>query len=188
MKHWDRSCHSHPCSETDRLDVLLNELNESSITLSPADLQLCSRTAARLQSESERKRLRNLRVSSQSDLEVHLMGTMGELAARKYFHLPSSLPVNTFRLPDLPGNIEVRAHKKQWYLLRVRPSDDDARRMVMAIVDGSPTVRLAGWIVASDAKKSKITLDPNGINRPFHAVPQDELLPMSSLRSLINPS
>lgn len=162
---------------------MLNEMNECTIAFSPERLEQAKRLAIRRRSES--RNCRDRKVSERDPLFIDTIGVMAEMAGCDYLGLPYVFTVNTFRAPDLPFEIEVRATEWRNGHCKVRPDDADSRRVVMAIVTSleSPVV-LAGWIMARDGKQFP-TRDPHGASMPWHFVPQSALNPMSELRALV---
>lgn len=182
-QQWDRSCHRWPCDETDRLDRFLNEIEERTIHLSPAERErahLCGRVRRR-----SSRGLRDRQVSEEAPEFIDILGVMGEMGACRYLRLRYEFTVNTFRAADLPHQIEVRTTQWPSGHCKVRPDDDDERRIIMAVVPtlDSP-VLLAGWVTAAQGKLFPLR-DPHGAAMPFHFVPQDSLRPMPELRQLI---
>ena len=179
---WDRSCHRYPCPETDHIDRVLNEIEETTLTLSAEMERYCARVANSRNLQSRGRK--NVRVGRASDFSVNLTGARGECATSHYLGLPYRGTVNEFRRADLPFNIEVRTRSNPFYDLKVRPDDDDGRRVVMAVTTGpGQPVRLMGWIVAAEGKKFPL-VDPRDALLPFHAVPKDSLRPMRELRAI----
>lgn len=163
---------------------MLNDLDERTIHLSKEEYAKCI-AFGKLMTERSRG-FRNYRVSPKSDLELNIMGTLGECGTCHYGLLPYIPKLNGFRRADLPHNIEVRSSMDYTYHLKVRPDDDDSRRMVLAIVpEIGPLIRVVGWILAVDAKRIARLRDPHGKGQPMHMVHQDDLLPMRELREIV---
>lgn len=181
---WDRSCHLRPTPETDHIDAVLNELEERTVVLSREELEQCMAIGRATNAASQR--LENLKVSLRSDEFVHVIGRLGECAVCKYLGIRYMATINTFRQADLPHNIEVRTRTVMNYDLKIRPDDDDARRMVMAIATeiGKPVI-LIGWIEAREGKRIGRIIDPQGAGKPMCIVPQDSLWPMCELRDIV---
>lgn len=160
--------------------MMLNELASCTIALSFEDIGKVDKYARIRRSES--KNCRDRMVSSKSWLFVDTIGVMGELALCRYLGIPYCFTVNTFRRADVLGHIEVRATEWENGHCKVRPDDEDSRRVVMAVVRKPRNeVYLPGWVIASDAKRFPLR-DPHNANMPMHFVPQSELCPMSKLK------
>lgn len=180
---WGRHMHKHPCSETDRIDAVLNELEESTITLSAAAIDKAIHYGKRRQRESAK--LNDKKVSGRDGNHVHIVGVLGEMAVCKYLGWPYEFRINTFRQADVGDNIEVRSRTVLTYDCKVRPDDQDDFFVVMALIpDIRAPIRMAGWIKACDGKTYPLR-DPVGVGRPFHFVPQSALNPMSELKKLL---
>jgi hypothetical protein len=109
-----------------------------------------------------------------------LVGACGEMAFGKLsgrWFIPS---LNTFHVTaDAFSDIEVRATDRVNGRLIVRDNDSDARRFVLALVEGD-AVRFAGWMTGRDAKQDKWLDNPNG-SRESWWVEQWHLNSMDSL-------
>ena len=87
-----------------------------------------------------------------AQLEIHMLGACGELAAAKAIGLPWPSSVNTYKgESDLPGGIEVRHRTKSHYDLIVRDDDPDDRRYVLTLgeVADVPKIKVVGWFFGS---------------------------------------
>lgn len=108
-------------------------------------------------------------------LEEEVVGAAGEIAVAKSvgaFHIGS---VNTFhRVPDVLGNLEVRATSREDGCLIVRDNDPDDRPYVL-VVGEAPNLRIAGYCWGADAKRDEFLRNPHG-HRLAWFVPQSSLL------------
>lgn len=102
------------------------------------------------ESVSHRRRDTNAR----NDPKSHVLGAMGELAARKYLGMPMRLPVNQFKAEsDLPGGLEVRTRSRWDDALIVRPNDPPDRIYVLVVAGALPgEYRIVGSILGSAAR------------------------------------
>lgn len=172
-------------SEILRLASVMDELNHATVRLNRKEISHCLAVAKRRNFASFNRE--NLKVSARSDLWIHILGACGEAAVCKFLRVPYSGSVNTFRASDLPFNIEVRTRSAPWHDLKIRPDDDDRRRVVMAVCRSiDKPIRLVGWIGAKSGKEIGPLIDPSGAQKPFHAVPQEMLRPMSELKKLFD--
>jgi hypothetical protein len=110
-------------------------------------------------------------------LKEEVVGACGEIGLAKsagQWFVPG---LNTFHsTPDFLRDVEVRSTDRADGSLIIRDNDDGGRRYVLALVSGS-RVKLAGWMLGSDAKKDQWVRDPHG-NRPAWFVPQRALRSM----------
>lgn len=107
-------------------------------------------------------------------LEEEVVGAAGEIAVAKSvgaYHIGS---VNTFhRVPDVLGDLEVRATARTDGCLIVRENDADDRAFVL-VVGEAPSLRIAGYLFGHEAKKQEFLRNPHG-HRPAWFVPQSSL-------------
>ena len=186
-KKWHDGCHTHPCSETRYIDSVLNELEACTFLPTPADQALCW-AQARKRHEAARHN-RELKYAGDG-LLIHFQGALCELGTARCLRLKFELTLNTYRLPDLPFDIEVKGHTQYGGHLLVPKDQPDHHKMVLAITDRTGSrVYVAGWIYAAEAK-SFLLIDPGGYDRQrghaprVHGVPQSDLRPIKELREL----
>ncbi len=185
LPKWHRGRHLHPCPETDRIDEVLNELEDRTVVLNKNQIDYC--TSIGKQRNSGSKRFYNLRVSTtESDEYINIIGSLGECAVCQYLGIPYKGTINEFRKADLPFNIEVRSSMTSSYMLKIRPDDDDGRRVVMALVPaiGKPIV-LPGWILSKDGKRIGQLKDYHNSKQPHYRVDQDDLWLMQDLKKIV---
>lgn len=111
--------------------------------------------------------------------ERHVLGALGECAFAKATNRYWSGSVNTFKAPDIGGNIQIRTRSKHSYDLIVRDSDSDSD--VFVLVTGGPqTFRVHGWMRAADAKQAEFRSNYGGYGAAYF-VPQSALRPIDPL-------
>jgi hypothetical protein len=131
----------------------------------------------------------------EGSLRIQQLGSVSERIGFKCFGFPWLPGVDTFKGPDLPGNIEVRLIGVDYYGLRVygpqagTKEDHDSRRVMGVIMPKGQErkpARLPGWILARDAKALNPLWIQNPNNKiPFYGVHQAFLRPLSELREIL---
>lgn len=117
------------------------------------------------------------------------LGHVCEGVVAKFLGLPVSVVRSeTYAGADLPFNVEVRLVGGNHYGLRVRPCDEDSRRVVGVYLprgeeDGPSWI--VGWLNAKHAKRPEWLIQPHWPRPPFYAVPQRRLHFLDSLLSVI---
>jgi len=124
---------------------------------------------------------------TQDEWELHIQGAMGECAVAKYYRLYWNGSVNTFKLADIDGKIQVRTRRKDYYDLLVRPadSDNDIFILVTGVVGSySQSLTIRGWCWGHEAKRKQWSKTHG--NRPAaYFVPQNQLHDMGKLKELL---
>lgn len=131
------------------------------------------------------KNLEDQKVSDESGIKIHTQGVLGEMMGCRRLHIQYVFTINTFRSADANHNIEFRSTHWVKGKCKVRPIDNDSRRVMMVLIPkiGDP-VYFPGWIMAGDAKKFPKE-DKKNAGKPAHWVPQDELRPVEELVEII---
>lgn len=111
----------------------------------------------------------------------HCEGACGELVVAKTLGIYWDGSVNTFKNPDLPGNIDVRTRSRDDYELIVRPNDNDHSRFVL-VTGRCPKYRIVGWLHGDQAKQPE-WLKNHGGRESAYFVPHSELQPIETLRT-----
>lgn len=115
-----------------------------------------------------------------SDLwSIDIEGACAEVAAAKGLNMYWSGSVNTFKLPDLACNIQVRHTIKRNGCLIVRNDDANNEKFVL-VVGEAPEFFIVGWLYGGEAKDDKYEYNPNN-REPAYFVPQDKLHPISTI-------
>ena len=175
---------SSPLESVHRVKRVHDSIVNSLIPLTIGEISYC-RINAKLRNDDKRNGKSQRCASGLSDLDIHFTGLIGEVACMKYFGFPTHVTMGTYRAADLPHNIEVRTRTKMWHDCKVRPDDDDSRRIVMAIATHpEKPIRIAGWITAFEGKKFKL-IDPGQKDREFHGVPQKNLRLIDELKEIV---
>jgi hypothetical protein len=122
-------------------------------------------------------------------MRMQAIGAVCEGAICRLFGWPfKTMQAQSFKVADLPGNIQVRLISHEHYGLRVYPDDDPAWRVVGVVIPQGrerKPYRLPGWISAIEAKdRADWAIAPNG-RPPVVAVPQQHLRPLTELRELL---
>lgn len=147
-------------------------LPEWSAIVDAAWLRIVASAAQRLDAATTYRRSMVERVTEE------ITGAAGEMAVAKWsgrFFVPS---VNTYhRVPDCLGDVEVRSTRHSDGHLIVRDNDAPDRRYVLAII-GDDSVRLAGWIVGTEARRQEWRRASQRSDRLAWWVPQGELRSM----------
>ena len=157
------------------------------IQLSPDEVSLCIQRGWETYRASQG--FKDKKVSGLSGEQILIIGCYGEHAMCNFLSIPYRSTQGTFRKADLPFNIEVRTRTQRWHDCRVRPTDDDSRRVVHAVWLGEGKVWIPGWIWAMEGKRFRLINPPSktpGVkSEPFHAVPVRSLRPMEELLDLV---
>lgn len=110
----------------------------------------------------------------------HIEGAAGEMAVAKYFGVYWGGAHNSWKGPDIGGNIQVRTRSEPWHELIVR--DDDSDQDVFVLVTGrAPNFVLHGWIRGVDAKLPDWH-QSHGNRPPAYFVSPEYLKPMDTLK------
>lgn len=155
------------------------------VSITPEDWSLCIQVANARQVSSIKKKGRDNLYKKNGWLEehsVHVVGCVGELAVAKAIGVTWSGDVDTFKLPDLPGNIQVRHRSNpNWDLIVRQDAKDDE---VYVLSRGMPPgiIEVAGWIKAGDAKQEQWLKDWGNYGKPSYFVPSDALNRMEDLK------
>lgn len=121
------------------------------------------------------------------DVEIEAVGA--ELATAKYLGIYWSGTVNTFQLPDVGTNYQVRHTHRVDGRLIVRCNDSD--KAVFILVTGKmPDYCIKGWMLGVEAKNDKWLFTPSdstnmayGTQRQAaYFVPQEQLKNITELR------
>lgn len=165
------------------------------VTLTDEEIDYAQRVGLEMRKLSLRHNHRDYRAEMDKEFSEkqaqknQALGEVADLACRKYFEFSMTLVTENYQKADLPHNIEVRLIGNDSYGLRVYNKDHESRRVVGVVIprgrERGP-YRVAGWIVAADARQDHWEIAPWG-GRPMFAVPQEHLLPMSSLLELVRP-
>jgi len=113
------------------------------------------------------------------DWSSEIESACAELAAAKALNLYWDGSVNTFKAPDLPGNIQVRHTEHLNGRLIVREGDSDDH-IFLLVVGKVPSMHVIGWLLGAKAKQDRFLMDPNGRGRAWF-VPQGCLLMVEEL-------
>lgn len=116
--------------------------------------------------------------------KIHLLGTMGEVAAAKAIGLHWHGGVNDHKVvPDIKPDIEVRHRTKPYYELYVRPDDPKERCYVLTRGgwEDIPEIEVVGWILGGDAVREEWKQSYGGY-RDAYFVPDNMLYPLEDLR------
>lgn len=114
------------------------------------------------------------------NLDVHMKGTVGEVACSKALGIPWPMHVNVFKgKPDLPPDIEVRLRTNHDHDLIIRDGDDADRRYVL-VTGSPPDLEIRGWLLGSEGKDPK-WLKSYGGYKPAYFIPQRYLHPMETM-------
>jgi len=106
-------------------------------------------------------------------LTNHIVGVCGEMIACKWLGVYYEPRMNGFNSADIGANVQVRTRTKDHYKLKVTHKDPDDFYVVL-VLGHPPDMRVAGWMIAADAKQEKWLWDPGGHGVNFF-VPQEFL-------------
>jgi hypothetical protein len=148
---------------------------EPDVFLSAGDLRHAERLGLTRHEESLRMGLKDKHGAKAKDsIRNHFMGAAGEVAVCRYFGLPRPDSVNTFQLPDLPGNIGVRTRAHEHYDLIVRDNDPDLERFILVWYREPNRARIRGWITGEMARRERWRKS-YGNREPAYFVPAQSL-------------
>jgi hypothetical protein len=108
-------------------------------------------------------------------------GLMSEMAVAKYLGMPWPAKNRGFQDADIGENIQVKSTNVTNGRLIVRPNARMSDIYILVIRDSIPNFYLAGWILASDARRSEWLYNDNG-RPPMWFVPQKALKPIELLK------
>jgi hypothetical protein len=137
---------------------------------------------------SDRDSWRGFTETPDAGKKQQALGSLAERIAAKALGIYWPSAFNNFAEADLPHNVEVRLIGVPHYGLRVYPRNDDSRRVIGVVIprgeERALRYRVAGWILAGDAKREEWSLAPHG-RPPMFAVPQDQLRPVGELQEIV---
>ncbi len=168
-----------------------SNVHDTFVELTDVEFDAAMQHGRDMYASSQKRHLKDYRTFVRNGVDgerVQCLGSIAEHAAAKAIGIPWTRWVDTFKNPDLDGNIEVRLIGVDHYGLRVYPNDDESRRVVGVVIrkgEERSRYRIPGWILAGDAKRKEWMIDPLDRKRPVYAVPQSELLPLAKLIHII---
>ena len=114
----------------------------------------------------------------EEDVNLHLAGCRGELAAGLAYGVQVPLHVNVYHsVPDIGHDGEVRCRSKQFYELLIRDDDADDRYYILVIgTHLQKPLTVVGGIWGKEAKKNAWRKDHGGYGDAWF-VPQAALEP-----------
>lgn len=154
------------------------------ITLSDEQEDFAEDRARERQAESEKRHNSNRygarkNLTTEEDLQLHLAGCRGEIAAGWAYGVESHLHVNVYHsVPDIGDIGEVRCRSKSYYDLLIRDDDADDRYYILVIgnhLRGSQ-LNVVGGIFGKLAKQDEWRKDHGGYGTAWF-VPQKSLDP-----------
>lgn len=156
----------------------------SYISISPDEWSLCVQVANSRQVSSIKRGSSDALYKKSGWLEefnIHIAGCVGELAVAKVLGVTWSGSVDTFKLPDLEGGVQVRHRTNPLWDLIVRHGDSDSEKFVLSRGMPPGLIEVAGWIVGSDAKKEEYLKDWGNYSKPSYFVPAYKLNKMETI-------
>lgn len=113
-----------------------------------------------------------------NDWSVDINGAIAECAFAKQHGLYWGPSVNTFKLPDVGADWQVRGTTLAHGGLPIRPGDNPDHRYALVIINvGDLICRVAGWIMGGDAmQRERRPADSKG--PAWWLIPQHALNPM----------
>lgn len=162
------------------------------VQLTDSEINEAARFGGEMYDHSQKSGFKDYRPEVRNGVDgrrVQQLGSVVERAVAKALGIPWTKWMDTFRSPDLHHNIECRLIGDERYGLRVKPHDEDSRRVVGVVIPkgrerGHP-YRIPGWINAKFGKREAYLIDPHDMKRPIYAVPQARLWSLDRLERLI---
>lgn len=146
-------------------------------TLSPYELALGAHVGMQRQIESLSRGLRDQHgARAEMGWQLHIEGAIGELVVAKHLGIFWDGSVNTFKLPDLGRQVQVRTRSKDHYDLIVRTNDQDDDLFVL-VTGVAPTYCVRGCIWGRHAKQLHFWACHGGREGAWF-VPQSHLAPL----------
>lgn len=108
-------------------------------------------------------------------VNVHVLGSAGEMAFCKAFNIYWPCTVNVFKsIGDVGAGVEIRTRSKPWYDLLVRQNDFDDRVFVHITGDDEDdlTFHVKGWLCGKEAKR-RLFMKDHGGREPAYFVNED---------------
>lgn len=154
-------------------------------SISPDEWKLCCQVGLDRSVSAIKGKLKD-NVSKKKDwlheLDIHIKGALGELAASKVLGVQWTGSVDTFKEGgDLANGLEIRFRSNSEWDLILRDNDPSDRKYVL--VRGMPpgAIEVAGWILGEDAKQQRWWKN-HGNLRPAYFVPASELRGLEELK------
>lgn len=182
--------------------------NSSYVKLTSHEIKHCVDHGIEKEKDSRKRNLQNKHGCTFTPTESmynSCCADITEAAVAVMLGWPIKLTIGTFSVPDLEGNIQVKAITKSWHGLTIRDDNPGNWRMVGVNLDlrEYPTVeslyqydrpiRIAGWMEASEARQLVMMpanyewrTDFGNGREMVTAVPQNHLHPMIDLRNALN--
>lgn len=134
------------------------------LTLSPEDLNLAISLGTSREMSSRAMHLKDdSRMTPEMSLKNHILGSIGEFIVAQELGFSKPDSINTFKEPDLPGGIQVRASKSRGDDLILRPADAGSEVYIQVLVDEEKgSGESLGWIYGHEGKKPWFWNAPNG--------------------------
>jgi hypothetical protein len=198
MPFWRRELHrlakDHPEITDDELDAcaadIVQQLEEGVlIALTEEEfIDACGVGEIRHREAIAQGKRDNHGLREEDRVDYHRVGAAGECAAAKALGVPWTRTINTFKLPDLSTNIQVRTrpYKSGWAQdLQVRPGDKDAEIFVHVVQQVSLVqFRIHGWLYGQEAKRPSAWTRPDRPN-PVHYTRSGDLDTIQHLRRML---
>lgn len=154
------------------------------VSLNADEWSLCVQVANSRQVSSIKKGGRDNLYKKKGWLEefdIHIAGCVGELAVAKVIGVTWTGSVDTFKAPDLGGDIQVRHRTNPLWDLIVRSVDKDQERFVLSRGMPPGLIEVAGWIRGIDAKREEFLKDWGNYGKPSYFVPAYKLNDMETI-------
>lgn len=151
------------------------------VQLTLVEVMLASYAGTLRRVEAIKKNRENNHGISENLWETDILGCLGEMAVAKAFGFYWGGNLGTFKNPDLPGRVQVRATSKRDGRLIVRLDDHVEDAYVLTIVN-VPYCQIMGWLTGMEAKKEGWLTDFGNPHREkCYGVPQSSLNTLETL-------
>lgn len=155
------------------------------ISLTCAELLLAGQAGVMRRVESIKSKRKNPDRVTKTPWENDIVGCIGEAAVSKFLGVYFGGNLCTFKRPDLPGKIQVRATTNEDGHLIYRPGESLEDLYVLVIVDRAESTQcmIWGWMQGKQAKEVGEFTDFGHPDKPkAYQVLRSKLHPIESLK------
>ena len=154
------------------------------VELHPLELTVAANTGITRRVKSREDHRADTPMKQGTEWQNDICGAIAEMALAKALNVYWVPSVDTFKLPDIGTNLQVRSTTLERGKLIVRPRDSDDEIYVLGI-EKTPLVSFKGWMYGKDAKNAEHWFDPRNGHPGAWFVAQDKLRNMNELEKEI---
>ena len=154
------------------------------IEMLPLELTVSTTTGITRRIKSREDKRKETPMKKGNEWQYDISGAIVEMALAKALNVYWVPSVDTFKLPDVGSNIQVRSTSLDGGKLIVRARDNPEEIYVLGI-EKTPIVSFRGWIWGSEAKQDEHWFNPNNGMPGAWFVAQNKLRDMNELKTTL---